>query len=35
MIHHLNVRNAGVRLLPDAGHLIRDRTKPIVEFLMR
>jgi pimeloyl-ACP methyl ester carboxylesterase len=30
-----NVRNADVRLLPDAGHLIRDQTKPVAEFLMR
>jgi pimeloyl-ACP methyl ester carboxylesterase len=30
-----NVRNADVRLLPDAGHLIRDQTKPVVEFLLR
>ena len=30
-----NVRNADVRLLPDAGHLIRDQTKPVAEFLMQ
>ena len=30
-----NLRNADVRLLPDAGHLIRDQTKPISAFLMR
>jgi pimeloyl-ACP methyl ester carboxylesterase len=30
-----NVRNADVRLLPDAGHLIRDQTKPVAEFLLR
>ena len=30
-----NVRNADVRLLPDVGHLIRDQTKAVAEFLMR
>jgi pimeloyl-ACP methyl ester carboxylesterase len=30
-----NVRNADVRLLPDAGHLIRDQTKPVAEFLLQ
>ena len=30
-----NVRNADVRLLPDVGHLIRDQTKPVAEFLMQ
>jgi pimeloyl-ACP methyl ester carboxylesterase len=30
-----NVANADARLLPDAGHLIRDQTKAVAEFLAR
>jgi pimeloyl-ACP methyl ester carboxylesterase len=30
-----NVKTAGIRLIPDAGHLIRDQTQPILEFLER
>jgi pimeloyl-ACP methyl ester carboxylesterase len=30
-----NVKQAGIRFIPDAGHLIHDQTLPILEFLVR
>ena len=30
-----NAKKADIRLIPDAGHLIRDQTQPILEFLER
>jgi pimeloyl-ACP methyl ester carboxylesterase len=29
-----NVKTADIRVIPDAGHLIRDQTQPIMEFLL-
>jgi pimeloyl-ACP methyl ester carboxylesterase len=29
-----NVKTADIRVIPDAGHLIRDQTQPILEFLL-
>ncbi len=30
-----NVKQAGIEFIPDAGHLIRDQTLPVLEFLLR